>query len=229
MRKRIDPVGTFTAIECERGAQLPDRGLELLKREQVAPPQLTEAGRGRPARFDFPALGAVVMTGALTRVVGGMVPAARIASGIVPELRAIYGHVPFGMDDLARDLRDRQSELRNPDGELCPYRTFRAAWRAGLVDHGTARPNDYVLVIIDGEAVGQSTPRNPGAVDAVLRYEAPRPGEGMRLHDLTAASEAEQAAFQGRLANAESVLRLNISLALRRALVRIIEFRGDAA
>lgn len=235
MKNDIDLIATYTASEIERGLGMPDRITELFKREKLSPVQVTPGGRGRVARYDFAALSHFVMIALLTRVTQNPVQAARVAQGIVPALVRHYGHVPFGFNDMTREILDKTKttdQMRGPDGELCEHRTFEAAWRLGLCNPTKPLSNDYLLVIGDDQFVaqanasglhyarqsGQSSPLSP-----LFRYRNAGPRHGLEIE--MAESEVAEQAILDRLECAETLVQLNPSQALRRAVAAIIEMR----
>lgn len=238
MSSKPDPVSTFTASEIERAAPMPDRTIELLKREKTAPKQVTAGSRGAAARWDVAGLSGFVCSAVLSRVNQNPVQAARVAQGIVPALIRHYGHIPFGFKDLQRKVSEKANDLdrlRGPDGQLCEYRTFEAAWRLGLTDAKRPADNDYLTVIADDEIVGASNWRG-------LRYQVGKGRSdiisplfkyrhmGKNAVDIeTVDDEDADEYFANRFDNAETLVVLNLSKALRRTLVAIIEMRESLA
>lgn len=237
MQAKIDH-GTFTAPELCRGIGMSQTTFELLNREGLVIGLVRPGGHGRHARYSFSCLSTLVMAGALDRVVEGFVMAGRIANGISQEL-AEQGKpfIPFGFPDLQLALSETKNAqmATGEDGTFCPYRTLEAAWRSGLVDADVSALNDYLLVIIDSEFVGETNwlgikilmqnPANDCSVSPVLTYRSAGKGP-VTVHPLR--SMAEESHFCERLRNAESLVQLNLSLALRRAVVRIIKMREAA-
>ncbi|WP_444454064.1 hypothetical protein ACTTAI_02670 [Rhodobacter capsulatus] len=224
----VDLIGTFTGPELERATGLPDRTVELLIRENLMLGRVTEPGRGRQARYSFRALSRMASIAALAPSTGGYVTAARIINEIAPALEAQYGSFPFGFSDMQRAVyaKLKTSEaLRGPDREICPYRTIETAWRNGLEDERVKRPNDFVMLIIDGAFVGWTVAR-PLATEmprAILRFEFRGKSGGFVSESLD--TPEGDTLFAARLENAVSDHRLNIGLALRRAVVCAIKNR----
>lgn len=213
---------------------MPGSTFDFLLREEILPPPVSPGKRGRPARWPFSVLSQMTGTGALAKVVEGHVMAGRIAGGIAEGLRDQgKPFIPFGFHDLQFKLRDKAADARGPDGEFCPYRTIEAAWRAGLLDETRSVSNDYLLLIIDGEMVGETNwfglrllmqnPKNDKTAWPVLSYRYGGKSHGLTVRPMR--SVADEDVFCERLQNAESIVQLNLSLALRRAVVSIIKSR----
>lgn len=228
----------FTATEIEPAIGLAPRTVEMLRREKVAPAPASGGGQGRIARWDFEGLCGFVMHRALYRVMGEIVPAARVARSLMGEIRAWrHGGIPFGFRDLAllSEIQDMGDAVRDESGELCQPLVFWAAWRRGLADDASPQSNDFVLVIADAEWVGATNPRGmryaigrDGAeVLPMLRYHYAGRGAAVEVERID--TEAEEALCLERIGNAETVSFLNLSLALRRTLVRIAEAREGNA
>lgn len=237
MERAVDIIATFTGPELSKAGNMPGTTFDFLIRDGIVPPPVSPGKRGSPARWPFSVFSRIVMTRAMTRVVEGHVMAARIASGIAEGL-ADQGkpHIPFGFEDLQRKLHSEIGQVENargPDGEFCPYRTIEAAWRHGILDETRSAPNDYILVIVNGEMVGESNwrgikllmqnPKNDGIAWPVLRYRYGGRSHGLDVREMR--SEADETLFVESLKNAETVVQLNLSLALRRAVVATIKSR----
>lgn len=192
--------------------------------------RVTEPGRGRPARYSFRALSRLSSISALAPSTGGFVLAARLVNEISPALESRYGSFPFGFVDMQYAVTERlntSAPLRGPDEEICPYRTIEAAWRNGLEDENQKRPNDCVMVILDGAYVGWTTPRPLGDPQPVLWFRHQGKAGGFISESLD--SEGGERRFAAHLENAVSDHRLNVGLALRRAAVSIIKMREALA
>lgn len=221
----IDLIGTFTTSEMERATGLPDRSIELLKREGLMPGQVTTPVRGRPARYAFSGLKHLSDVSALSKATDSMVTAARIITAIMSMLPRNYNGFHSHQGDLEWKVLD--DIMRGPDGEICPYRLIETAWRRGLFDECKARPNDFLLLIVDGEFVGWSTPTWIKQPNSALRYAFHGKSAGVKIEAFE--GEREDAIFAERFANAEADLRLNLSLALRRAIIAIVKAREAIA
>lgn len=237
MANNRDIAGTFTAPELCGAIGMTRTTFELLNREGLVPGLVRAGGHGRHARFGFATLSQMVIVRALAHSFDGYVVPARIADAVSQEFRDQGRQwIPFGFEELQRDIKTRlrsTDAIRNEDRELCPYRTIETAWRNGLIDQAQSASGDYVLVIVDGEFVGESNllglpilalrqSNNPMKVAPVLRYRTS--GKSVILIEKMR-SEAEETYFCERLKNAESVVSLNLGLALRRAVVSIVERR----
>lgn len=231
MADAIDIIGTFTGPELERAAGLPSRTVELLLREGLMLGRVTEAGRGRQARYSFRALSRIAAIGALAPSTGGFVIAARIVNEISPSLEAQYGSFPFGFNDMQRAVFEKlraSSVLRGSDGEICPYRTIEAAWRNGLENERVKRPNDFVLVILEGTYVGWTVVQPlSGSLQPLMKFEFRGKSDGFISENMDTDDGDRQ--FAARLENAVSDHRINLGLALRRATVSIIKQREAIA
>lgn len=218
---------------------MPLTTFDMLIKEGIVPPALSPGRRGNPARWPFSFFCQMVMTRALLPVVENAPMAARIAKGVAQGLLDQGKEfIPFGMPDLTVKLADlrKDDQARDPEGELCPYRTIETAWRNGLLDETMSISNDYMLVMIDGELVGEThwrglkllmqNPKNDGTVWPVLSFTYGGRTRPSLVRPLR--TEAEEAFFVERLRNAESVLQLNLSLALRRSVVQVIKMREAA-
>jgi len=240
MSEQTDQIATFTGAEMAGAISMTLTTYDMLIKERLVPPPVSVGRRGNPARWPFSVLCQMVMTGTLLPVVENAPMALRIAKAVSQGL-SDQGKpfIPFGMDDLSRALADKRRDDRARDaaGELCPYRTIEAAWRSGLLDETQSGKSDYVLVMIDGELVGETTwrgikllmqnPRNDDTVWPVLQFTYGGRNRPNIVRPLI--TEAEEGMFAERLRNAQSVLQLNLSLALRRAVVWIIKSREGAA
>lgn len=228
----------FTIAEIEQAAALPSRSIEILKRDNLAPKPMNAGGKGRATKYSFASLSRLVAIGEIAKTVGGVVPAARIANGILPELEAIHGTLPFGMKDISRGLSGVEGIWH--EGELVEFAVFREGFRRGLVEPGRPMDNDYKLLIVDGEYVlqaaatwghqpspkGENIHIEKDQVWPLLTYRLGEGrGGGIVVESADRDSEETERYYIKRLNNAANVVRLNLSLSLRRALSRILEAR----
>ncbi|RIA00028.1 hypothetical protein D1122_04575 [Cereibacter sphaeroides] len=236
MSEPVDLVPLFTTTEVIGAGSMSISTLDLLVREGLTPPPVLPARRSRPARYSFAALSQVTVTRTLTKTTESPVVAARMSGAIVRALRDQgKPFIPFGFEDLQHKLASRPDKLamaRNPDGEFCPYRTIEAAWRTGLLDEQEPARCDYMLVIVDGELIGEAyrglsllmqNPKSDTGVWPVLSYRYGGKSKGLEVRELR--SEADEAMFCERVRRAETLVQINLSLALRRTVVEIIRTR----
>jgi len=238
LSENIDMIGSFAPSEIEAARELVPRTIELLKRERQMVGEVVPGRARREARYDARGTFRVVLASVLAPISGGsIVQAARLVSAIAPALEGRHFALPYGEGDLGPAVRDAEpiAELYAPGGDrVCPMRLIGAARRGGI-DVLEARNSDFVVIIVDGRFVGHMPWR---AVDRLTASGAANflipvlsfhhSGRGAVKVDLVQ-SEAGERQFFDRLQNAESLLMLNVSLAIRRALVAIADHRSELA
>lgn len=215
---------------------LPPRTIELLRREGQMFGEVVPGRARREARYDARGTFRVVMAAVLAPISGGsIVQAQRLVSAIAPTLEGSHFALPYGEGELGRAVREAtpDAELYAPGGDrVCPMRLIDAARRAGI-NVLQARKSDFVVTIIDGRFVGHMPWRGVDRLTAggAANFVTPavtfhHPGRGSVKVELVQ-SEAEERQFFERLQNAESLLMINVSLAIRRALVAIADHRSE--
>lgn len=236
MSEPVDLVALFTTTEVIGAGSMTISTLDLLLREGLTPPPVLPARRSRPARYTFTALSQVTMTRTFARFTESPVVAARMSGAVVRALRDQgKAYIPFGFEDLQRQLAskpDRGAQARNPQGSFCPYRTIETAWRSGLLDEQEPSTGDYLLVIVDGELVGEAyrgmshlmqMHKNDTSAWPVLSYRYGGKSKGLEIRELR--SEADETVFCERMRRAETLVQINLSLALRKTVIEIVRTR----
>lgn len=235
MDSNVDLIGTFTVPEMEYAVQLPPRSVELLKREQLMLGQVTPAGRGRQARYDFRVVPRLAMLAALTPLTSGFVAAARLGNALAEEMEWRYGSVPFGVFELQGKVAAKlggETRIRAPSGDICLFRAFQEAWKHSLTDDAGPVRGDFTIVLWDGGNLGEQTLGGPkyltgdggaSSVAPFLVYRQGRRKDDLAI-DLIEDTAAEAEALR-QLAGAVTVTTINVALAVRRAIVRIIKLR----
>lgn len=238
MEPQIDHTGTFTAQEMVQALGLPPRTFEQLRRVGIIPKAVIPPSRGILALYPISTFSALAITAKFSPFTGGIYDAARVAQAINPELVRLYDCVPFGFQDMQRELVTHGLDLdaaRAPDGELCPYRVTELLWRAGKIDEHKPRAGDFLLVLIDSELVASGTWRGvqhlvhtvakPLAVQPELRIQ--KTGDTVTIHPIEV--DGGEAEFAARMDRADTVLQINLGLAMRRALIEVIKLREATA
>lgn len=235
-----DSVGTYSAAEMESALSFPPRTTELLLREGLLAPPVIKGKRGRDARHSDRMFCRAASASALVPVTSGnILPAMRLASQIAAPLEDNHFTMPFGMGDIVAELRRKRvdvdvTSLYAPGAErACPFRVIEAARKAHINVHD-ARRGDAVVVILDGTLVGARSWAGPDSmladggrhkIDPLLRITYP--ARGVLKAELIEEEGAEMH-FIHRFQSAESLLFLNVSLTIRRAIAAVADHRRDA-
>lgn len=235
MEPMIDHIGTVTAQEIVHALGLPPRTFEQFRRVGIIPEAVIPPSRGILARYPISTFSALAITAKLSPFTGGIYDAARIALAINPDLVTLYGSIPFGFEDMQRELVTHgldPDKARTPAGELCPLRVTELLWLTGQLDEHKPRDADFLLVLIDGELVASGKWRGlqylvhnvakPLAVQPELRIR--RTGETVTVQPIEV--DAGEVEFASRMERADNILQINLGLAMRRALIEVIKLRG---
>ena len=227
----------FSGPEIERACHLPSRSIELLKRYDVIPVPAIAGSRGKADAYDFKALEAFAATSALLATGKGVVASARIALALTEELFSAYDEIPWGAGHW-RGLKNESIDVViNSAGRVIPLQLLRAIIADTDLHIGKAWNDDYKLVIADGvRAYSMGDQRmsvfHPYTVKPTPLvpefYILPSPrGEDVTIQRVN--GEQDYKSFIDALDFAIGVVRVNLSLAIRRALYEVHDMRQRAA